>query len=103
MIKRNSRAKTVYLTPEMRSQKAINEFHRFLDAATEAEKEVICHLKIGDGAEDLMRRIRTTLKESAERCKVIPFPQERVRKSTKSARKTGSKIEPVILELQKGI
>ncbi|MCB1949842.1 hypothetical protein [Nitrosomonas sp.] len=100
MAKRKSSAKTIHLTHEMRIQKAINEFHHFLATATEAEKNVVRHVKVGIGPEAVMHEIRRLLGESMAKCKVIPFPQERVRKSAVSAAGRKPKIGSVILELE---
>lgn len=73
-----SHSEAIYLTPELRSQKArskaIKEFHDFLDYAPEAEKQVVRHLKVGNCPVKLMKEIRRLLDESAAKCKVIPFP-----------------------------
>ncbi len=95
-----SRAKTIQLTPELRRRKAIKEFHHFLDTATEAEKNVIRHLKpLTYDPEDLMKEIRRLLGESIKRCVVIPFPQHLVRKSADLASGRSIKIESVVIEL----
>ena len=73
-----SHSEAIYLTQELRSKKArskaIKELHDFLDYAPEAEKQVVRHLKIGNGPVSLMKEIRRLLDESAAKCKVIPFP-----------------------------
>ncbi|SEN67376.1 hypothetical protein [Nitrosomonas marina] len=103
MAKRKSSAKTIHLTHEMRIKKAINEFHHFLSTATEAEKNVVRHVKVGIGPEAVMQEIRRLLGESMAKCKVIPFPQERKRKNADLALCRNGKIEPTFLELDKGI
>jgi len=73
-----SRSAATYLTPELRSQKArskaIKELHDFLDYASEAEKRVVGHLKVGNCPVSLMKEIRRLLDESIKQCKVIQFP-----------------------------
>ena len=73
-----TRPETIYLTPQLRSQKArskaIKELHDFLDYASEAEKQVVRHLKVGSCPVSLMKEIRRLLDESIKQCKVIPFP-----------------------------
>lgn len=68
------RPETIYLTPQLRRHKAIKELHDFLDYATEAEKRVVGHLKVGHCPVSLMKEIRRLLGESIAKCKVIPFP-----------------------------
>lgn len=64
----------IHLTREMRVEKALNDFLHFMDTASEAEKNVVRHLKIGIGAEALMREIRRLLGEPVPQCRVIKFP-----------------------------
>ena len=95
-----SRAKAISITPKHRQQKAIKEFHHFLDTATEAEIDVIRHLKpLTFDPEDLMKEIRRLLGESIKRCVVIPFPQHLVRKRADFVSDRNIKIESVVIEL----
>lgn len=72
-----SHSEAIYLTPELRSQKArskaIKELHDFLDYAPEAEKRIVGHLKIGNCPVSLMKEIRRLLDESAAKCKSNPL------------------------------
>lgn len=69
-----SRFETTYLTPELRRHKAIKELNNFLETATEAEKRVVGHLKVGNCPVSLMKEIRRLLDESIKQCKVFQFP-----------------------------
>ncbi|WP_146162059.1 hypothetical protein [Nitrosomonas oligotropha] len=77
---------TIHLTPQLRSQKArskaIKELHDFLDYASEAEKRVVGHLKVGHCPVSLMKEIRRLLDESIKQCRVIPFPAEKQQSAT---------------------
>ena len=88
---------------ETRKKKAWKRYHHFMDNISDAEMQIIGAVKPFDfdlDPERLMAEFNRLLGESAAKCKVIPFPFERVRKSAKSARNAGSNI---ILELQRGI
>ncbi|MCP5246529.1 MAG: hypothetical protein H6937_11530 [Burkholderiales bacterium] len=104
MAKRKPSAKTIHLTQWMRDDKAIKEFRHFLDTAPEAEKALVRHLKpFTYTPEDLMKEIRRLLGESKAKCKVIPFPLERVRKSDGSAAGRKPKIGSAVIDLQRGV
>ncbi|SEN71211.1 hypothetical protein [Nitrosomonas marina] len=91
------------ITPKMRSDKAIKEWRHFIDTASEAEKKVVRHLKMGIGAVALMREIRRLLGESKAKCEIIPFPHERVRKSADSVAGRKPKIGSAVIDLQRGV
>ena len=101
--RRKPRAANVeFITPSMREDKVRKEFFKFYETATEVEQMLVGHLKpFGPDAENLMKDARRLIGESIARCKVIPFPLERVRKSDGSATVRHSKIESAILELEK--
>ena len=75
-----SQPKPIKLTPWMiedhARRQAYKDWHFFLGNHTEAEWNVVRHLKVGGhgGIEGLMKEIRRLLGESAAKCKIIPFP-----------------------------
>ena len=92
------------ITSKMRSEKAIKEFRHFIETAPEAEKALVRHLKpFTYTPEDLMKEIRRLIGESIAKCKVIPFPLDRVRKSDGSAAGRKPKIGSAVIDLQRGV
>ena len=97
-------ANVEFITPSMRKDKVRKEFFKFYDTATEVEQMLVGHLKpFGPDAENLMKDARRLIGESLARCKVIPFPLERVRKSDGSAAGRKPKIGSAVIDLQRGV
>lgn len=81
---RKSRISNVeVITLAMRQDKAREEFYKFYYTLTEVEQAVLGKLKpYGPDAENLVMDARRLLNESIAKCKVIPFPLDRVRKDS---------------------
>ncbi len=82
-------AKPIQLTPGMierhaRSQ-AIKEIQDFMDNCTDAEMRIAGHVVPWRDPINGMKEIRRLLGESIAKCKVIPFPIERIRQSKSAA------------------